>query len=216
MIGQVSGRTFWAWTRSLIIPRRTGNRFGCSRLGWFDGDRANSRTSCVGLEFPSTVSNVASRNIGKKGSEASSSRTRRGTLYVDGHVRLYHGKQTELPRRYVSRQRLCLRGTTDYWANDALGLPFFSVERPIDHGMLEALRSDVVPHRPSPAELEANPHRCRLLIIFDREGYSPAFFKEMWQTHLIACITYHKYPKRDLARRRVLGHESHAAHRWSR
>ena len=68
-----------------------------------------------------------------------------GTLYVDGHVRLYHGQQTELPRRYVSRQRLCLRGTTDYWVNDALGQPFFVVERPIDHGMLEALRSDIVP-----------------------------------------------------------------------
>ncbi len=38
-----------------------------------------------------------------------------GALYVDGHVRLYHGDQTALPKRYVSRQRLCLRGTTDYW-----------------------------------------------------------------------------------------------------
>ena len=37
-----------------------------------------------------------------------------GALYVDGHVRLYHGSQTALPKRYVSRQRLCLRGTTDY------------------------------------------------------------------------------------------------------
>lgn len=64
-----------------------------------------------------------------------------GTLYVDGHVRLYHGKQTELPRHYVSRQRLCLRGTTDCWVNDALGQPFFAVERPIDHGLLEALKS---------------------------------------------------------------------------
>ena len=125
-----------------------------------------------------------------------------GTLYVDGHVRLYHGKQTKLPRRYVSRQRLCLRGTTDYWVNDALGLPFFSVERPIDHGMLEALRSDIVPrllqdvpHQPSEEELEADPCRCRFVIIFDREGYSPVFFKEMWQTHRIACITYHKHPK---------------------
>ncbi|NJN05408.1 MAG: helix-turn-helix domain-containing protein [Rhodobacteraceae bacterium] len=125
-----------------------------------------------------------------------------GTLYVDGHVRLYHGKQTELPRRYVSRQRLCLRGTTDYWVNDALGLPFFSVERPIDHGMLEALRSDIVPRllkdvprQPSQEELEADPYRCRFVIIFDREGYSPAFFKELWQAHRIACITYHKYPK---------------------
>jgi transposase/predicted nucleic acid-binding Zn-ribbon protein len=125
-----------------------------------------------------------------------------GTLYVDGHVRLYHGKQTELPRRYVSRQRLCLRGTTDYWVNDALGQPFFAVERPIDHGMLEALKSDIVPQllqdvpcQPSEEELAADPHRCRFTIIFDREGYSPAFFKEMWQTHRIACITYHKYPK---------------------
>ena len=125
-----------------------------------------------------------------------------GTLYVDGHVRLYHGKQTELPRRYVSRQRLCLRGTTDYWVNDALGQPFFAVERPIDHGMLEALKSDIVPQllqdvprQPSQEELDADPHRCRFVIIFDREGYSPAFFEEMWQTHRIACITYHKYPK---------------------
>ena len=35
------------------------------------------------------------------------------------------------------------------------------------------------------------------MIIFDREGYSPAFFREMWQTHRIACITYHKHPKED-------------------
>jgi transposase len=125
-----------------------------------------------------------------------------GTLYVDGHVRLYHGKQTALPRRYVSRQRLCLRGTTDYWVNDALGQPFFVVERPINHGMLEALKSDIVPQllkdvpcQPSKEELEADPYRCRFVLIFDREGYSPAFFKEMWQTHRIACITYHKYPK---------------------
>ena len=68
-----------------------------------------------------------------------------GAVSVDGHVRLYHGQQTELPRRYVARQRLCLRGTTDYWVNDALGQPFFVIERPIDQGMLEALRSDMMP-----------------------------------------------------------------------
>jgi hypothetical protein len=33
------------------------------------------------------------------------------------------------------------------------------------------------------------------VIIFDREGYSPAFFRQMWQEHRIACISYHKYPK---------------------
>jgi transposase len=127
-----------------------------------------------------------------------------GALYVDGHVRLYHGGLTALPKRYVSRQRLCLRGTTDYWVNDALGQPFFVVERAIDQGLLEALESDIVPRllkdvpgQPTEAELGADRYRTRFVIVFDREGYSPKFFKEMWQTHRIACITYHKFPKDD-------------------
>jgi transposase len=125
-----------------------------------------------------------------------------GTLYVDGHVRLYHGKLTELPKRFVSRQRLCLRGTTDYWVNDALGQPYFVVDRPVDQGMLEALRNDIVPRllkevpgQPSPQQLEQNRHLARFILVFDREGYSPVFFREMWQRHRIACITYHKYPR---------------------
>ncbi len=124
-----------------------------------------------------------------------------GTLYVDGHVRLYHGHQTPLPRRYVARQRLCLRGTTGYWVNDALGQPFFVVDRPIDQGLLEALESDIVPRllqdvpgQPTPEQLAEDPYRHRFVIVFDREGYSPKFFKQMWREHRIACLTYHKYP----------------------
>ena len=86
-----------------------------------------------------------------------------GALYVDGHVRLYHGSLTALPKRYVSRQRLCLRGTTDYWVNDVLGQPFFRIERTIDHGLLEVLKSDIVPrllkevpNQPTEAELKAD------------------------------------------------------------
>ena len=125
-----------------------------------------------------------------------------GILYVDGHVRLYHGRLTKLPKRYVTRQRLCLRGTTDYWVNDALGQPFFSIERPIDQGMLEALQNEIVPRllkdvpgQPTDEQLQADPYLSRFVIIFDREGYSPAFFRQMWRDHRIACITYHKYPK---------------------
>jgi len=125
-----------------------------------------------------------------------------GALYVDGHVRVYHGSKTDLPKRFVSRERLCLRGTTDYWVNDALGQPFFVVNRPVDQGMLEALRTDIVPRllkdvpvQPTNEELERDPHLYRFVIIFDREGYSPAFLKEMWEDHRIACITYHKFPK---------------------
>ena len=74
----------------------------------------------------------------------------------------------------------------------------FVIERPIDHGLLEVLRSDVVPrlleqvpHQPSEEQLEADPYRFRFVMVFDREGYSPDFFKEMWGHHRID----HKYPK---------------------
>lgn len=127
-----------------------------------------------------------------------------GALYVDGHVRVYHGHKTALPKRFVSRERLCLRGTTDYWINDALGQPYFVVSRPVDQGMLEALRTDIVPQlladvpgQPSEAVLQTDPYRHRFIMIFDREAYSPAFFKQMWDAHRIGCITYHKFPKED-------------------
>lgn len=47
----------------------------------------------------------------------------RALFYADGHVRVYHGEQTELPRHYVARQRLCLRATTDYWLNGPQAQP---------------------------------------------------------------------------------------------
>jgi transposase len=126
-----------------------------------------------------------------------------GTLYIDGHVRVYHGGLTKPPRRYVSRERLCLRGTTDYWVNDAIGRPFFVVEKVVDPGLLKTLQGDIVPRlltdipvQPSDQELIANPQRCRFIMVFDREGYSPAFFKQMWQKR-ISCMTYHKHPGSD-------------------
>jgi hypothetical protein len=124
-----------------------------------------------------------------------------GALYIDGHVRVYHGRLSKLPRRYVSRERLCLRGITDYWVNDAIGRPFFVIEKEIDPGLLRTLRSDIVPRlledvpdQPSERQLAENPSLCRFVLVFDREGYSPAFFAEMWSEHRIGCLTYHKHP----------------------
>jgi hypothetical protein len=51
-----------------------------------------------------------------------------------------------------------------------------------------------VPGQPTADELRGDCYRARFVILFDREGYSPEFFKEMWQTHWIACISYYKYP----------------------
>jgi hypothetical protein len=126
-----------------------------------------------------------------------------GFLYVDGHVRVYHGAQTKLPRRYVARQRLCLRGMTDYWVNDQLGRPFFVVSSPFTAGLLDMLKREIVPRllaevpgQPSPEELAADPYLHRFTLVFDREGYSPEFFQTMRGLR-VACQTYHKYPKED-------------------
>ena len=54
-----------------------------------------------------------------------------GVLYIDGHVRVYNGNQTQLPRHHVARQKLCLRATTDYWVNAMDGQPFMVVNKVI-------------------------------------------------------------------------------------
>ena len=55
----------------------------------------------------------------------------------------------------------------------------------------------VVPCQPSEQDLEKNPSLAHFTLVFNREGYSPAFFKDMWEKHRIACMTYNKYPKGD-------------------
>jgi len=126
-----------------------------------------------------------------------------GVLYVDGHVRLYGGKE-KLPKQYVSRERLCLRGMMDFWVNDMIGQPFFVIRTIVNPGMLQILRNDIVPrllkevpNQPTEQMLATNPSLHRFIIVFDREGYSPKFFKDMWQQHRIACMTYNKYPGKD-------------------
>lgn len=124
-----------------------------------------------------------------------------GVLYIDGHVRVYHGKQTKLPRRFVSRQRLCLRGMTDYWVNDQQGQPFFVISTPFTSGLLAMLKNEIVPrlekdipNQPTQAELDQDENLHRFVLVFDREGYSPEFFEEM-KDKRIACQTYRKFPK---------------------
>jgi hypothetical protein len=46
-----------------------------------------------------------------------------GYLYVDGHVRPYHGRRHRLPKTHVQRRRLCMPATTNYWVNDAQAQP---------------------------------------------------------------------------------------------
>jgi len=125
---------------------------------------------------------------------------RLGLFYVDGHVRVYHGKLGPLPRLYVARQKLCLRGTTDYWVNGLGGEPFFVVTQPVHAGLIAAVRDQVIPRLLADAppidaaKLASDPQAIRFMIVFDREGFSPKWFAGLKAEH-IAILTYHKYPE---------------------
>ena len=123
-------------------------------------------------------------------------------FYIDGHVRVYHGELTKLPRHYVPRERFYLRATMDYWVNALDGQPFFYVNKEVDHGLVQALREDVLPWLDANVSLSpeqqqrmaADPQAPRFTVIFDREGYSPDLFLEL-QRQRIAALTYHRYPQ---------------------
>jgi prepilin-type processing-associated H-X9-DG protein len=125
-------------------------------------------------------------------------------LYVDGHVRVYHGQQTKLPLHHVARQKLCLRATTDYWVNAMDGQPFFMVNQAVDPGLIEVIERDILPRlgqgvpRVPGQSLEATARQHRFTLVFDREGYSPDFLQRM-RKQRVACLTYHKFPGDDWA-----------------
>ncbi|MCP4271928.1 MAG: hypothetical protein GY781_08170, partial [Gammaproteobacteria bacterium] len=122
------------------------------------------------------------------------------TLYIDGHVRVYHGTQTKLPRHHVARQRLCLRATTDYWVNAMDGQPFFYINKAVDPGLIKVLEGEIVPRlereiasQSATKQQHNNSLRPKFTLVYDREGYSPAFMLRLKEKN-IACITYHKHP----------------------
>jgi hypothetical protein len=122
-------------------------------------------------------------------------------FYIDGHVRVYHGYQANLSKKFVSRQKLCLPGTTEYWVNDEKGLPFMVFTGQLNEKLKEAIENIV----PSLIEdtrtvvdekaLSEDPDMPRFTIVFDREAYEPAFFAKLWAEYRIAIITYRKNVK---------------------
>ena len=109
-----------------------------------------------------------------------------GYLYVDGHVRPYHGRKHTLPKAYVQRRRLCMSATTDVWVNDARAEPVFFVTTEANDGLLSVLEHDVLPQ-----VRELVGEERRITVLFDREGWSPKSFKR-WAATGFDVITYRK------------------------
>lgn len=123
-------------------------------------------------------------------------------FYIDGHVRVYNGYKANLSKKYVSRQKLCLAGTTEYWVNDEKGLPFMVFTGELNERLKDAIEEHIVPaliedtrSLVDEEQLKNNPFLPRFSLVFDREAYEPAFFARLWDKFKIAVITYRKNVK---------------------
>jgi hypothetical protein len=122
--------------------------------------------------------------------------------YIDGHVQVYHGHLANLGKKHISRQKLCLPGMIEFWVNNADGLPYFYVTGEVNEKLQEVITTQLAPRlleltdgKISQEELAADELLPRFSLVFDREAYSPSFFKQLWECFRIAVITYRKNVK---------------------
>ena len=118
-----------------------------------------------------------------------------GYLYIDGHVRPYHGRKHKLPKTHVQRRRLCMPATTDYWVNDANAEPLMFITAEANDGLLAMMNKELLPE----IRRLAGDGR-RVTLIFDREGWSPKTFKK-WKEAGFDVLTYRKGKYNDWQRR---------------
>jgi transposase len=115
-----------------------------------------------------------------------------GFLYVDGHVRAYHGKR-EIPKTHVARMRIAMPATTDYWVNDAEGDPLFVITTEANTGLVKMLPEVLEQVR----ELVGD---RRVTVVFDRGGWSPKLFAQLLEQGF-DILTYRKGKSRRVAKR---------------
>ncbi len=119
-----------------------------------------------------------------------------GFLYVDGHVRAYHGQRAISSSAYVARRHLAMPASTDYWINDRTGDPLLVITGEVDAALTKALPRllrevrDVVGER-------------RITIVFDRGGWSPKLFATMIKDGF-DVLTYRKGRCRHINERRFV------------
>jgi prepilin-type processing-associated H-X9-DG protein len=122
-----------------------------------------------------------------------------GFLYVDGHVRVYHGKH-RLPKAHVARMRLSMPATTDYWINDSRGDPLFVVTAEVNAGLVKMFPS-LLP------EVRRLVGMRSVTFVFDRGGYSPKLFTQILAASF-DLITYRKGRYPHIPRRAFTPHQA--------
>lgn len=106
-----------------------------------------------------------------------------GFLYIDGHVRAYHGNHT-IPKTHVARMRLSMPATTDYWVNDRSCDPLFVVTAEANAALTKMMPTLL-------AEIRRTVGQKRVTIVFDRGGWSPKLFHKLLAQRF-DILTYRK------------------------
>jgi hypothetical protein len=128
-----------------------------------------------------------------------------GFLYVDGHVRAYHGERT-ISRAFVARRHLAMPATTDYWVNDRAGDPLLLITGDINAALTTAFPNLL-------REVRAVLGERRATIVFDRGGWSPKLFQTMIRDGF-DILTYRKGKGRFVNPRRFVRRRAKLDGRW--
>ena len=119
-----------------------------------------------------------------------------GFLYVDGHVRAYHGERQISSNAYVARRHLAMPASTDYWINDSSGDPLLVITGEVDAALTKAMPRLL-------REVREVIGDRRVTIVFDRGGWSPQLFAEMIKSGF-DVLTYRKGHCRRINERRFI------------
>ena len=130
-----------------------------------------------------------------------------GFLYVDGHVRVYHGKH-KIPKAHVARMRLSMPATTDYWVNDQSGEPLFVVTAAANAGLVQLLPAIL-------QEVRGLIGDRRVTVAFDRGGFSPKLFQALLGARF-DILTYRKGKTRRIRATRFVERREKFDGRWVR
>jgi len=118
-----------------------------------------------------------------------------GFLYVDGHVRAYHGQRT-IPKTHLARMRLSMPATTDYWVNDQAGDPLLVITAAANAGMVKMLPEVLTAVRTLVGDR-------RVTVVFDRGGWSPKLFQQLLEANF-DLLTYRKGKSRRVGAHRFV------------
>jgi transposase len=129
-----------------------------------------------------------------------------GFLYIDGHVRAYHGQRPIASKAYVARRHLAMPATTDYWINDRSGDPLLVITGDLGQSLAKALPRLLREVRDLVGERGVT-------IVFDRGGWSPKLFATMIKAGF-DVLTYRKGRCRRINERRFIRRRARLDGHW--